>query len=410
MTRPGNSPSFASTGAASDPPSRIRTLFLTLDASWPAVSGADLRNWQNAEAASGLGPVAVTSVTASTEAPPAPIAAYSLTNRPVGSVWRQWPTAAVADLRIPGDARAGLAKALEAFAPDVIVVEHPALVPVAAAARPAGTRLVADLHNIESAAEARMAAALSRFSRRRWRAAWAARASARAERKIAALADAVWVCSSEEAARFRPMAGATPIYVVPNGMPRSRPAPAGLPPLPAKPLDTAVLVFVGHLAYPPNVDAAVWLAERILPRLRERVDARLILAGRSPAPAVRALDELPAVRVVANPDDTGPILDDADIAVLPIRLGGGTRIKVAEAMSHGLPVVATAFAVEGVGLTDRLHFRRAETTQDFVDAIAALAADAAERERLRAAAWAHCLEHLGPEAIARAVRTGLAAP
>ena len=152
-------------------------------------------------------------------------------------------------------------------------------------------------------------------------------------------------------------------------------------------------------------------ANRILPALRHRIDARLVLAGRSPAPAVRALNALPAVRSVADPDDMEPILADADIAVLPIRLGGGQRIKVLEALSRGLPMVATRFAVEGLDLIDGLHFSEAETTPDFVDAIAALAADAGERSRLRDAAWLHCRHNRsGPPAIARAVRAGLAPP
>ncbi len=407
MTRSGNKASSPFSDAAPGPPSGMRTLVLTLDATWPAISGADLRNWQNAEAASALGPVALASVTAATGPPPAPIASYSLTDRPLGSVWRQAPTTAPADLIIPDDARDGLRRAIEAFAPDTLLVEHPALAGLAAEVRGLGMRLVVDLHNVDSAAESRMASALPFTSRRRWRTRQASRASMKAERAIAAAADAVWVCSGDEEVRFRSLAPSPPVHVVPNGIPRSRILSAGLPVMREAAPGEIRLLFVGHLGYPPNVDAAQWLARDILPALRERLDARLVLAGRSPAPDVQALDADPGIDVIADPDDLEPILAGADIAVLPIRLGGGTRFKVLEAMSRGLPVVATRFAVEGLTLTDRLHYSEAGKTRDFVDTISGLAADPTERSRLREAAWSHCLENFGPKAIARAVRAGL---
>ncbi len=290
-----------SSGTDPAPRADWRTLFLTLDPAWPTISGADLRNWQNAVAASAIGPVATASVTAAVETPPAPVTAYALTDRPPGSVWRQAPTAAAADLLVPDEARDGLRRAIDDFAPNAIVVEHPALVALAAE-RPRTVRLIADLHNIELVAEARAAAARFFLSPRRWRAARAARASARAERAIAAAVDAVWVCSREEAARLAPMAGSTPVHVVPNGTPRAGSTPDALYPMRPEPRDTVVLLMTGHLGYPPNVDAAGWLANRILPALRHRIDARLVLAGRSPAPAVRALNACP--RSASSPTRT----------------------------------------------------------------------------------------------------------
>jgi glycosyltransferase involved in cell wall biosynthesis len=367
-----------------------------------------LRNWQNAEAASALGPVAVASVTLATETPPIPVAIHSLTDIPLGGVWRQSPTMAQADLLIPDQASAALRRVIAEFSPTAIVVEHPALVALAASERPPSTRLVADLHNIESVADARTASAHPIVSLRRWRAARAARASQWAERAIAAATDAVWACSKEEESRFRTITQtASPIHVVPNGVPRTDTHPAGPGPLRIGRQVGIDLVFSGHLAYPPNVDAVRWLAREILPALSHSAEVRLVLAGRSPAPAVQALAKSSSIRVVANPPDMQPILADADIAVLPIRLGGGTRFKVVEAMSRGLPVVGTRFAVEGLDLTDGVHFRQAETTAEFVAAIAALAADPAERARLREAAWSHCRDRFGPEAIARAVHDGL---
>jgi glycosyltransferase involved in cell wall biosynthesis len=115
------------------------------------------------------------------------------------------------------------------------------------------------------------------------------------------------------------------------------------------------------------------------------------------------------VTVTADPADMAGLLAEADLVALPIRAGGGTRIKVLDAMAHGVPVVATRLAVEGLGVIETLHFHRAETVRDFVRAIAHIAAGA-DVEPMRAAAWRHCLRHFGPEAIAEAVTLGLAAP
>ena len=81
MSRFGTPPSSVSSGTDPAPRADWRTLFLTLDPAWPTISGADLRNWQNAVAASAIGPVATASVTAAVETPPAPVTAYALTER-----------------------------------------------------------------------------------------------------------------------------------------------------------------------------------------------------------------------------------------------------------------------------------------------------------------------------------------
>jgi glycosyltransferase involved in cell wall biosynthesis len=82
------------------------------------------------------------------------------------------------------------------------------------------------------------------------------------------------------------------------------------------------------------------------------------------------------VEIIANPPDLAPILERAEIAVFPLRSGSGTRIKALEAMAWGLPVVATARAVEGLAMVEGVHFSRAETPAEFAAAIALLAGDA----------------------------------
>lgn len=127
--------------------------------------------------------------------------------------------------------------------------------------------------------------------------------------------------------------------VVPNG--------ADLVAAPSAPPADGPLVFVGACDYPPNADAVAFWASSVWPLL---ADPRpLHVAGRHPD-ALGALAEHPGVRVVGEVEDTAPVLAAASLVVVPLRLGGGTRIKVLEALAHGRPVVSTPKGVEGLPL------------------------------------------------------------
>jgi polysaccharide biosynthesis protein PslH len=102
------------------------------------------------------------------------------------------------------------------------------------------------------------------------------------------------------------------------------------------------------MGWAPNVDAALWLGRDIWPLVVERVPgARLLLVGKDPAPEVRALaDE--TVEVTGTVDDVAPYLARARVAVAPLRAGGGTRLKIMEALGAGRPVVGTSLGCEGM--------------------------------------------------------------
>lgn len=150
------------------------------------------------------------------------------------------------------------------------------------------------------------------------------------------------------------------------------------------------IVFVGGYRHPPNADAAVRLIDSIMPEVRRRVPGlRLRIVGADPTPVMRArageLDEItgpvPAVE---------PLVDAALAMVLPLRLGGGMRVKLLEALAAGKAVVASPLAAAGLELVDGRELLLAEADADFVDAIVRLAGDQRLRESLGAAArdWA----------------------
>ncbi len=130
--------------------------------------------------------------------------------------------------------------------------------------------------------------------------------------------------------------------------------------------DRADIMFVGGYQHPPNIDAAIWFATAILPRIRaELPDLRFHLIG-SKAPAeVRALGELPGVVFHGFVEDIEPFLDGCRLAVAPLRYGAGVKGKVNMSMSYGQPVVATGIAVEGMFAEPGRDVLTAETPEDF---------------------------------------------
>jgi glycosyltransferase involved in cell wall biosynthesis len=150
------------------------------------------------------------------------------------------------------------------------------------------------------------------------------------------------------------------------------------------------IVFVGGFQHPPNVDAALWLADEIFPGvLRSVPDARLTLVGNDPPRAVR-LRAGPHVLVTGRVPDTEPYLRRAAVVAAPLREGGGMRVKVLQAMALGKPLVATPLAAEGLRIdAGPPALRIAGSAQAFAHALAELLASPMERSLLGAQARAY---------------------
>jgi polysaccharide biosynthesis protein PslH len=216
---------------------------------------------------------------------------------------------------------------------DVLQVEYATLAPYL---KETAARLrVLDLHNIESSLAASYASSTGRLR------ALPARAEVLALRRLERVglrrADIAVVVSRQDRDRLpRSDAG---VLLCPNGW---EPGPL-LPPAP-----DPVVIFVALFGWRPNVDAAVWLAERVWPLVRrQRPDARLLLVGRSPTLQVQRL-ACSDITVTGSVPDVRPFLAQAQVAVAPLLSGGGTRLKVLEALDAGRPVVATRIGAEGL--------------------------------------------------------------
>lgn len=147
------------------------------------------------------------------------------------------------------------------------------------------------------------------------------------------------------------------------------------------------LIFVGRMSWYPNRDAVEWLLDEIWPELLSENRRRtLTLVGSSPPTERDHYADIPRVRSTGFVPDVRPYMNRAAIYICPIRTGGGTRLKILDAMSMGMPLVATRMSVEGLDVEPGRHFLQAETPAEFVEAVRTLEEDDDLRSRLAAEA------------------------
>jgi glycosyltransferase involved in cell wall biosynthesis len=292
------------------------------------------------------------------------------------SAARFWSAAAAETVR-----RAAADKSL-----DLLQVEYQQMVPLAAGLR--AETSVLDLHNVESALVDSYAHARRGFAGAGLRV--EAAALRRMERRTIGRFDHVAVVSEQE--RKRLPSGANSVLVCPNG----RDPTAVLPSAP-----DPVVAFVATMGWAPNVDAALWLGREIWPLVLARVpNARLLLVGRDPVPSVLALAG-GSVEVTGTVPDVTRYLAESRVVVAPLRAGGGTRLKIMEALDVGRPVVATSVGCEG---TEDLVGRGvvvADTKEGLAEAIASLLLDPVRASALgQAGHYAVSSEHTWDRALA----------
>lgn len=197
------------------------------------------------------------------------------------------------------------------------------------------------------------------------------------ERRSLAWFDAHSAVSEGDAAYFRRYARGAPVAVVPNGVDAAaitvRPDPAGSP----------TLLYVGSMDYQPNAAAVLEFVRGSWPLIRQAApDSRLLVVGRNPPSEVQRLAQEPGIVVTGTVPDVRPYYEQAHALVVPLRSGGGTRLKILEALAAGAPVVSTAVGAEGLDLTPGRDFLLADTAQELAAQSLRLLADPALRAAL----------------------------
>ncbi|MCX8157194.1 MAG: glycosyltransferase family 4 protein [Verrucomicrobiae bacterium] len=202
------------------------------------------------------------------------------------------------------------------------------------------------------------------------------------EQRLCARSDGVVAVSETDAGRFRAdyglgnVLGSVPTGVDVEYFGQTRPHP-----VPGR------IAFLGSMDWMPNVDAVEWWMKDIWPLVKQRhAGASFSIIGRNPPPAIAGLPQRESsVQVTGTVPDVRPHLGQAQVLVVPLRAGGGTRIKIYEAMAAGLPVVSTRVGAEGLPLRDGETIWLADTAEDFARAVTTLLKEPAQRERLAAA-------------------------
>jgi GT2 family glycosyltransferase/glycosyltransferase involved in cell wall biosynthesis len=165
------------------------------------------------------------------------------------------------------------------------------------------------------------------------------------------------------------------------------------------------LLFVGGFRHPPNADAVLWFVREVFPRLRAaRPGLQFHCIGGDVPAEVQALSAVGGVRIHGHVPDLQPWLDGCRVSVAPLRYGAGVKGKVNQAMAHGLPVVATSPAVEGMHLVDGEDVLVADDADAFADAVLRLHDDEALWNRIAAHGRANVARHFSADAARETVR------
>ncbi len=229
----------------------------------------------------------------------------------------------------------------------------------------------------------------------------------RFEREALSRFDLVLAVSDVDRQTFNtlyPGALRNPIHVVQTGVDTSYFAP-----MPGHER-RAHLVFTGSMDWLPNEDGMLYFVRDILPAIRrEEPDVTLSIIGRAPTPAVQRLAEQAGIDVTGRVDDVRPHVAAGDVYIVPLRIGGGTRLKIFEAMGMAKAVVSTTVGAEGLPVTPGRDIVIADEPAQFADAVVRLIRNADERRRIEDAARRLVVERYDWAAVAQEFEEALVA-
>ena len=207
----------------------------------------------------------------------------------------------------------------------------------------------------------------------------------RFERRVCRTVRHTIAVSSIDAQNMRDYFGVTNISEIPTGVNIEHHAP----PAAAEVKPYADLAFVGSMDWLANIDGVTWFVHEVLPLIRRRKpDCSFAVIGRSPPPAIQAMAaQDPRILVTGTVPDVRPYLWGSAVSIVPLRIGGGTRLKIYESMASRVPVVSTRVGAEGLELQAPEAGRLADTPEDFAAACVELLDAPDERARVADNAW-----------------------
>jgi polysaccharide biosynthesis protein PslH len=291
----------------------------------------------------------------------------------------------------------GLVTAVE---PDIVEIIHSEMALYLEALPPdAGRRHVLTLQNIAFhqydrifRTERRLHVKMRAFLHSRMMRMWEPRYAARFDRCIA-----VSAVDRDVLLNVNPR---VPVHVVPNGVDVAQYRPLPVPVSELTGASPPSLLFIGKMSYPPCADAVLFFCEEVLPLIRRALgEVEMWIVGREPPPEVVRL-EGDGVHVTGWVDEVEPYYRRSTVSVVPLRAGGGTRLKVLEAMALGRPVISTSIGCEGLDVVDGQHLLVADDAVSFAEQTIRLLTERALYESVAAAARSLVVRNYDWDAIA----------
>jgi len=262
----------------------------------------------------------------------------------------------------------------------------------------AGYPVALDEHNVESALLRRRLTTETGIGRifYRWQQKWLEDFEQEAARQVRQ----IWSCSDIDAKQLRQFAPQTPVAVIPNGVDRDY-----FQPLAGVQVEEESLAFVGGLNWYPNLDGLRWFDREILPLLLPKHPGlRLHIIGDGPQPEWRHKNNIVCHGRV---EDIRPFMARAAVFIVPLRIGGGTRLKILNAMAAGCCVVATSIGAEGLAAVNGENILVGDSPDQFAGQILAAFASVALREKIGQNAELFIRDNYDWELIGKRLRAGL---
>ena len=256
--------------------------------------------------------------------------------------------------------------------------------------------VICDWHNIESELMRRYSRREPNLLRRAYAGKTARLMSALESRALGEF-DAHVVVSQRDAERLRDLNSEARVFVIGNGVDSDYYSDAQIEKVANARRDAPGknrIVFVASMDYHANIEGAVSFAREVWPSLHARQPELVFtIVGRDPSREVRALALTPGIEVTGTVDDVRPFYRNAVAAIVPLNVGGGSRLKILEAMAAGVPVVSTTLGAEGLDVQHDENILIADTKEQLVEAIVSVVEDQEQRNRLGAAGRALVSNH-----------------